>query len=259
MIKTDQVLRKLLEFLDNHWLTLQTQGLFVQGSRWMMNPGESQRARRLRDFLILRTLQTDDDLRFLRRAVMLLRNLENFEVFHREAAHLRSSGRQPRFKNETDKHVAYNEYLAHIYTDNMPTDTRKARRALIDDLRFARRWLILTTSLTTGAILVCGEWVFKKLSVNVSNILRPYTDNFAIFRTPIIRAPSLTIWSSLFRAHIQKIVTVCRILQPYAESLISTERIPHDANLQDLKRDIREAQGELFKRPDVLVATAYQQ
>ncbi len=111
---------------------------------------------------MLRGLQADDDLRFLRRAVALLRNLENFEVFRRD---LRSCDDQPRRKSETDKHIAYNEYLAPISTNETSSDFPKARRALINDLCLSRRWLLLAKPLTTGAILICGQPVSKKLSV----------------------------------------------------------------------------------------------
>lgn len=164
MMEKAQVLRRgLYGFLERHWHTFQSQGLFALASGSPLNPGTSVQTRRLHDFLTLRALQMEDDLRFLRRAAMLLRNLENYESFHREAAHLRTCGRQPRLPNMTDKRVAYDKYLAHIYTNNIPPDWRKARRALGNDLPFARRWLLLTSSLTTGALLVCWEPLFKKL------------------------------------------------------------------------------------------------
>jgi len=164
MMEKNQMLRRgLYGFLDRHWHTFQSQGLFALASSSPVHPETSEQTRRLHDFLTLRTLQMEDDLRVLRRAAMLLRNLENYESFHREAAHLRTCGRQPRLPNMTDKRVAYDEYLAHIYTNNMPPDLRKVRRALVNDLCFARRWLLLTSSLTTEALLVCEEPLFKKL------------------------------------------------------------------------------------------------
>ena len=166
VIQIDCALRKrLLQYLERDWRTLHIDGLFTYPEDQYIDPEDPERTRRLRDFSLLRALQKDDDLRYLRRAVALLRNLENFEVFHREAAHLRSCGRQARFQHVTDKQVAYNEYLAHIYAGESVPTLGQARQALANDLRFARRWLLLTDSLTTGAILVCGELLCKKVLV----------------------------------------------------------------------------------------------
>ena len=142
VIQIDCALRKrLLQFLDRNWRTLHSDGLFTYSGNQYIDPEDPERARRLRDFSLLRALRMNDDLRYLRRAVALLRNLENFKVFHREAAHLRSCGRQVRFQYETDKRIAYNEYLAHTYAGESIPILRQARQALANDLRFARRWL----------------------------------------------------------------------------------------------------------------------
>lgn len=166
VVKADCAIRtRILAFLNRYWYTLHKDGLFTQIRRQNIDPEDPERTRRLREFSMLRALEKDDDFRYLRRAVALLRNLENFEVFHREAAHLRSCGRQSRLQHETDKQVAYNKYLAYIYAGESGPIMKKARQALISDLRFARRWLLLTNPLTTGAVLVCEESVCKKVSV----------------------------------------------------------------------------------------------
>ena len=166
MIQIDCALRKrLLQFLDRKWRTLHTDGLFTNPGNQYIDTEDPERPHRLRDFSLSRALRKDDDLRYLRRAVALLRNLGNFELFHREAAHLRSCGRQVRFQCETDKRIAYNEYLAHIYAGESIPTLHQARQALANDLRFSRRWLLLTNSLTTGVILVCGELLCKKVLV----------------------------------------------------------------------------------------------
>jgi hypothetical protein len=93
--------------------------------------------------LIPRELKVNDDLRSLRLSVALLRNLDEYLMFHDEAERRRSRGLQTRQSNQTDKNIAYNDYLAHIYTDRAPKDLGQARKALTEDLRYPRRWLIL--------------------------------------------------------------------------------------------------------------------
>ena len=211
VIQVDCLFRKRLQaFLNQYWHTLRTDGLFTQTPSQCIDLKDPERTRRLWDFSLLRTLRKDDDLRYLRRALALLCNLKNFEVFHQEAAHLRSCGHQPRLQHETDKQVAYNEYLAHICACETVPALRQARQALTGDLRFARRWLILTQPLTAGALLVCGESMCKKMSVEVMcNAIHLMT--LVIARTPDIPLVPLRLWSLRSKAGILR-------LWSYAES-----------------------------------------
>jgi hypothetical protein len=96
-------------------------------------------------------------------------------MFHDEAERRRSRGLQTRQSNQADKNIAYNDYLAHIYTDRAPKDLGQARKALTEDLRYARRWLILINGveasgeksavpgLGAGLLLVCADVLVKKM------------------------------------------------------------------------------------------------
>jgi hypothetical protein len=169
-------LRKdLVPFIRNYWDTLYCNGLYVHIDSWALEPDSPIYKRRLRHHLIPRELKVNDDLRSLRLSVALLRNLDEYLMFHDEAERRRSRGLQTRQSNQADKNIAYNDYLAHIYTDRAPKDLGQARKALTEDLRYARRWLILINGveasgeksavpgLGAGLLLVCADVLVKKM------------------------------------------------------------------------------------------------
>lgn len=91
--------------------------------------------------LILRKLETDDDLQQWRRFVAEYRTLEGYHEFHRQAATQRINGTQARGSGENDNNKAHKEYIKHMFPDGHP-ETLLATPALKKDLQFARRWAI---------------------------------------------------------------------------------------------------------------------
>lgn len=112
--------RKDLEtFLRKYWNLLYLDGLYVHTDSWTLKLYSPVYIRRLRNHRIPRDLKLTDGLYSLRLTVVFLRNLDEFLAFQDEAERFRTTDLQKRQSNQTDKNVAYDEYLANMYTEKL--------------------------------------------------------------------------------------------------------------------------------------------
>jgi hypothetical protein len=136
----------LINILDNYWEILEVHGLFADQSRepfqWSDATKGPVHVQRRQYHLILRKLETDDDLRHWRRFVAEYRTLEGYNEFHRQATKQRVNGTQARGTGENDNNKAHKEYVKHMFPDGDPETLLAASAALKKDLQLARRWAI---------------------------------------------------------------------------------------------------------------------
>jgi hypothetical protein len=136
----------LINILDKYWEILKVHGLFADQSRepfqWSNAINSPVNVQRREYHLILRKLETDDDLQQWRRFVAEYRTLEGYNEFHHQATKQRINGTQARGSGENDNNKAHKEYVKHIFPDSHSETLLAAPAALKKDLQFARRWAI---------------------------------------------------------------------------------------------------------------------
>jgi hypothetical protein len=168
----------LIDMLDKYWETLKVCGLFSDQSRepfqWSKEMNSPVHVQRRQYHLILRKLETEDDLRHWRRFVAEYRTLEGYNDFHREATKQRINCTQARASGENDNNKAHKEYVKHMFPDKHLNDLSTEQAALKKDLQFARRWAILVEGyvekkgglvpgLSVGVVLLVGLEIKKRM------------------------------------------------------------------------------------------------
>jgi len=168
----------LINILDKYWEILKVHGLFADQSRepfqWSNAINSPVHVQRREYHLILRKLDTDDDLQQWRRFVAEYRTLEGYNEFHRQATKQRINGTQARGSGENDNNKAHKEYVKHMFPDRHPETLLAAPAALKKDLQFARRWAIwvegydekkdgLVPGLGVGVGLLVGLEIKKRM------------------------------------------------------------------------------------------------
>jgi hypothetical protein len=168
----------LINILDKYWEILKVHGLFADQSRepfqWSNAINSPVHVQRREYHLILRKLDTDDDLQQWRRFVAEYRTLEGYNEFHRQATKRRINGTQARGSGENDNNKAHKEYVKHMFPDRHPETLLAAPAALKKDLQFARRWAIwvegydekkdgLVPGLGVGVGLLVGLEIKKRM------------------------------------------------------------------------------------------------
>lgn len=135
--------------IKNHWVDLEGKSTHIVNSRSLV--GESKDIVCLSHHLVLRQMAKDNDLRWLRRALALMRNLQSYEDFLSESGYTTEEQR--------NSHRARDEYIRYIYQSQIlnKKEERQARAALNEQLRYGRRWKICVSVLTAGFLLVCGR------------------------------------------------------------------------------------------------------
>lgn len=166
----------LIEFLAAYWEPLKTNELYahpsIKACGWTLE-GEPAQDHRLHHHLVLRQLQTEDDLHQWRRSIAEIRNLEGYRAFVAEASRKRTTHQQLRQRGEKDSDKAHKDYILHIFANRPPEDIEKAKQALKKDLRYGRQWSILVDGflednqvvpgLGLGVLLLCGPSIKRKM------------------------------------------------------------------------------------------------
>ena len=173
----------LFDILDKYWLTLQVHGLYPDQScerfQWSVDINGPASVQRRQYHLILRHLRKEDELHPWRRFVAEYKTLEGYNEFHREATRQKIGDMQARESGENDNNRALKEYVRQICLDNSPRSFSEAKKDLKNDLRFARRWVILVDGFTdekdggnipglgVGVGLVYGPGIKKMMCVEI--------------------------------------------------------------------------------------------
>ncbi len=173
----------LFDILDKYWLTLQVRGLYpdqlCECFQWSVEINSPAYVQRRHYHLILRHLETKDELYPWRRFVAEYKTLEGYNEFHREATRRRINDMQARESGENDNNRAHKEYVRHMFPDISPKLFSAALAALKKDLQCAQRWAILVdsftekrdgskmTSLGAGVGLVHGPEIKKRMCAEI--------------------------------------------------------------------------------------------
>lgn len=177
--------KDIFKILDKYWLTLQVHGLYLDRScepfLWSLEINSPAYAQRRQYHLILRRLETEDELHPWRRFVAEYKTLEGYNEFHREGSRQKFTGMQARQSGENDNNRANKEYVKHMFPDHSPELFLKAKAALKYDLQFARRWATLINGfverggfkvpgLGVGMFLVYGPEIKKKMCAEIFQV-----------------------------------------------------------------------------------------
>ncbi|KAH6668373.1 hypothetical protein B0J14DRAFT_600566 [Halenospora varia] len=217
----------LINILDKYWEILKVHGLFADQSRdpfqWSNAINSPVHVQRREYHLILRKLETDDDLQQWRRFVAEYQTLEGYSEFHRQATKQRINGTQARGSGENDNNKAHKEYVKHIFPDGHPETLLAAPAALKKDLQFARRWAIWVEGYVEkndGLVPGLGVGVGLLVGMEIKKRIYSTADYDHAYLKSLLK-------------HIHKersdIVSMCRILEPVAESLVRNHQLSsHD-------------------------------
>ncbi|KAH6704131.1 hypothetical protein BKA61DRAFT_617941 [Leptodontidium sp. MPI-SDFR-AT-0119] len=216
----------LINILDKYWEVLRVHGLFADQSR---EPFQRRNAingpvhvQRREYHLILRKLEKDNDLQQWRRFVAEYRILEGYNEFHREATRQRINGTQARGSGENNNNKAHKEYVKHMFLDGDPETLLAAPAALKRDLQLARRWAIWVEGYEEKDGLVPG------LGVGVGLIVGPEIKK-RIYSIPDYDHAYLKLLLKHIHETHPNIVSMCRILEPVATSLVRNHQLSsHD-------------------------------
>jgi hypothetical protein len=175
----------LIDFFDKYWETLKLYGLFSDQSgepfKWSAEVNCPAYVQRRQYHLILRHLETEDDLQQWRRSIAEYQTLEGYNEFHREATKQRLSGMQVRASGENDNNKAHKEYVKHMFPDKHPESLSTTLAAFKKDLQFARRWAIWVQGyvekkdglgvpgLSVGVFLVAGPEIKRMMCARISS------------------------------------------------------------------------------------------
>jgi hypothetical protein len=143
--------RALVQLVKNHW-----DELAVESEVRGQSLTSDKQTRRIHHYLELQQLKKKAELHWFRRALALIRTLDDFDEFLQENDHLSSYTPKQKFRE------AFLRIYAGISSD---IDMPKARESLRQDLQYARRWKIFVEVLGNGALLVCGENIAKLVYV----------------------------------------------------------------------------------------------
>jgi hypothetical protein len=165
--------------LDKYWETLKLYGLFLDQSgkpfKWSAEVNCPVYVQQRQYHLILRHLETEDDLQQWRRSIAEYQTLEGYNEFHREATKQRLSGTQGRASGENDNNRAHKEYMKHLFPDKHLEGLSTTLAAFKKDLQFAQRWAIWVQGyveenderrvpgLSVGVFLVAGPEIKKMM------------------------------------------------------------------------------------------------
>ena len=177
--------KDLIDFFDKYWETLKLYGLFSDRSgepfEWSTEVNCPVYVQRRQYHLILRHLETEDDLHLWRRSIAEYQTLKGYNGFHREATKQRLSGMQVRESGENDNNKAHKEYVKHMFPDIRPEDLSTTLAAFKKDLQFARRWEIWVQGyveekdkrkvpgLSVGVFLVAGPEIKRMMCARISS------------------------------------------------------------------------------------------
>lgn len=237
----------LIDILAKYWETLKVRGLFSdqpqESPRWSKLNNSPVHVQRLRYHLILRKLEIEDDLHCWRRFVAEHRILEGYNDFHREATTQRINGMQARASGENDNNKAHKEYVKHLFPDQNINALLVEQAALKKDLQFARRWAIwvdgyaekkgsLVPGLGVGVGLLVGQEIKKRMCERIG----PQAD-LAIICADVRSSYSTADYDHSYLKSLLKhihevqpnIVSMCRVIEPAALSLVRNHRLSsHD-------------------------------
>ncbi|KAH7379024.1 hypothetical protein BKA64DRAFT_242991 [Cadophora sp. MPI-SDFR-AT-0126] len=227
----------LINILDKYWEVLQVHGLFADQSRepfqWSNAINRPVHVQRREYHLILRKLEKDDDLQQWRRFVAEYRTLEGYNEFHREATKQRINGTQARGSGENDNNKAHKEYVKHMFPDGDPETLLAAPAALKKDLQLARRWAIWVEGYETKDGLVPGLGVGVGLLVGLEIKKR-------IYSIPDYDHAYLKLLLKHIHETHPNIVSICRILEPVATSLVRNHQLSSHDDWDTISKELRE-------------------
>ncbi|KAH6719563.1 hypothetical protein BKA61DRAFT_714197 [Leptodontidium sp. MPI-SDFR-AT-0119] len=238
VVSSSQIAASMSRGSGQYWEILKIHGLFVDQSReafqWSNAINGPVHVQRREYHLILRKLEKDDDLQQWRRFVAEYRTLEGYNEFHRQATKQRINGTQARGSGENDNNKAHKEYVKHMFPDGDPETLLAAPAALKKDLQLARRWAIwvegydekkdgLVPGLGVGVGLLVGLEIKKRI-YSIADYDHAYL--------------------KLLLKHIHEtrpnIVSMCRILEPVATSLVRNHQLSSHDDWDTISKELRE-------------------